>query len=116
MERTQGVWAVLNQYEHIWSRRVRRGGRLTFQDIQLILAGHEFTAGLPKLMLSQVPGEDERLRIDYRLDARYDHWLLDGFQDTNHIQWSVMENLIAYLTISTPVTARKLCSAFTSGR
>lgn len=94
MERTQGVWAVLNQYEHIWSRRVRRGGRLTFQDIQLILAGHEFTAGLPKPMLSQVPGEDERLRIDYRLDARYDHWLLDEFQDTNHIQWSVMENLI----------------------
>ncbi|MFM7606345.1 MAG: UvrD-helicase domain-containing protein, partial [Prosthecobacter sp.] len=94
LERTQGVWAVLNQYEHTWSRQVRRRGRLTFQDMELILAGHEFAAGLPKPMLSQVPGEDERLRIDYRLDARYDHWLLDEFQDTNHIQWSVIQNLI----------------------
>lgn len=62
--------------------------------MELILAGHEFAAGLPKPMLSQVPGEQERLRIDYRLDARYDHWLLDEFQDTNHVQWSVIENLI----------------------
>ncbi|MBL9131489.1 MAG: UvrD-helicase domain-containing protein, partial [Verrucomicrobiaceae bacterium] len=94
LERTQGVWAVLNQYEHTWSRQVRRRGRLTFQDMELILAGHEFAKGLPRPMLSQVPGMDERLRIDYRLDARYDHWLLDEFQDTNHIQWSVIENLI----------------------
>ncbi len=94
LERTQGVWAVLNQYEQTWSRQVRRRGRLTFQDMELILAGHEFAAGLPKPMLSQLPGEDERLRIDYRLDARYDHWLLDEFQDTNHIQWSVIQNLI----------------------
>jgi len=94
LERTQGVWAVLNQYEQTWSQQVRRRGRLTFQDMELILAGHEFSAGLPKPMLSQVPGEDERLRIDYRLDARYDHWLLDEFQDTNHIQWSVIQNLI----------------------
>ncbi|MCB1275611.1 UvrD-helicase domain-containing protein, partial [Prosthecobacter sp.] len=94
LERTHGVWAVLNQYEQTWARQVRRRGRLTFQDMELILAGHEFAAGLPKPMLSQVPGEQERLRIDYRLDARYDHWLLDEFQDTNHIQWSVIENLI----------------------
>jgi len=94
LERTQGVWAVLDRYEQAWSRQVRRRGRLTFQDMQMILAGQEFAAGLPRPLLSQAPGEDERLRIDYRLDARYDHWLLDEFQDTNHIQWSVIENLI----------------------
>ena len=94
LERTQGVWEVLSLYEANWSRQVRRQGRLTFQDMELILAGHEFAKDLPRPMLSQVPGEDERLRIDYRLDSRYDHWLLDEFQDTNHIQWSVIENLI----------------------
>ncbi len=94
LERTQGTWQVLSLFEKSWSQQVRRRGRLTFQDMELILAGHEFTKDLPRPMLSQVPGEDERLRIDYRLDARYDHWLLDEFQDTNYTQWSVIENLI----------------------
>jgi ATP-dependent helicase/nuclease subunit A len=94
LERTQGAWQVLNLFEQSWSQQVRRRGRLTFQDMELILAGHEFAKDLPRPMLSQVPGDEERLRIDYRLDARYDHWLLDEFQDTNYTQWSVIENLI----------------------
>ena len=85
---------MLDLFEAGWSRHVRRRGRLTFQDMELILAGHEFAENLSRPMLSQVPGDDERLRIDYRLDARYDHWLLDEFQDTNYVQWSVIQNLI----------------------
>ncbi|MES2596314.1 MAG: UvrD-helicase domain-containing protein [Verrucomicrobiota bacterium] len=94
LERTQGTWSVLNLFEQSWSQQVRRRGRLTFQDMELILAGHEFAENMPKPILTQMPGMDERLRIDYRLDARYDHWLLDEFQDTNYTQWSVIENLI----------------------
>ncbi|MBX7208791.1 MAG: UvrD-helicase domain-containing protein [Verrucomicrobiaceae bacterium] len=94
LERTQGVWRVLSLFEQRWSEQVRRRGRLTFQDMELILAGHEFAADMPRPMLAQTPGEEARLRIDYRLDARYDHWLLDEFQDTNYVQWSVIENLI----------------------
>ncbi len=94
LERTRGVWAVLTRYEQAWAREVRRRGRLTFKDMALILGGHEFTPGLRRPHLTQALSTDERLRIDYRLDARYDHWLLDEFQDTNSIQWSVIENLI----------------------
>lgn len=94
LERTRGVWQVLSLYEENWSHQVRRRGRLTFQDMELILAGHEFSADMPRPILTQTADAEARLRIDYRLDARYDHWLLDEFQDTNHVQWKVIENLI----------------------
>jgi ATP-dependent helicase/nuclease subunit A len=94
LTRTHGSWAVLSHYERTWSQQVRRQGRLTFQDMELILAGHEFGENLPRPVLSQVASEDDRMRIDYRLDARYDHWLLDEFQDTNHTQWTVIRNLV----------------------
>ncbi|NNE91914.1 MAG: UvrD-helicase domain-containing protein [Verrucomicrobiales bacterium] len=94
LQRTRGTWEILAEYEKTYSRLVRRRGRLTFQDMELILAGHEFGSDLPRPMLSQIPGPEERLRIDYRLDAQYDHWLLDEFQDTNYVQWEVIKNLI----------------------
>lgn len=94
LERTRGVREVVAGYESAYGSQVRRRGLLTFQDVQLLLAGRggEETDASP--VFTQIPGEDERLRIDYRLDARYDHWLLDEFQDTNLLQWRVIENLV----------------------
>ena len=37
-----------------------------------------------------IASEDARLRreaVDFRLDARYEHWLLDEFQDTSRAEW-----------------------------
>ncbi len=94
LRRTHGVWQLLNRYESTYADRIRRQGKLTFQDLALLLSGSgsEDPDTIP--LLSQLPGDDERLRIDYRLDARYDHWLLDEFQDTSHLQWKVIANLI----------------------
>ena len=89
--RTHGIWLILNEYEYFYSQLVRRRGRLTFHDMEVILAG---APGSPSPILSQSPDADSRLRIDYRLDASYHHWLLDEFQDTSHLQWSVISNLI----------------------
>ncbi|MDF1852549.1 MAG: UvrD-helicase domain-containing protein [Verrucomicrobiales bacterium] len=94
LRRTQGVWHLLNRYESTYAERVRRQGRLTFQDLALLLAGVSTSDASATPLLSQIPGEDDRLRIDYRLDARYDHWLLDEFQDTSALQWKVIANLI----------------------
>ncbi len=97
LARTRGIRELLNHYERVYGEQVRRRGQLTFQDVQLLLArradeGRGDAADSP--LFTQLPGEEDRLRIDYRLDARYDHWLLDEFQDTNLLQWRVVENLV----------------------
>ncbi|MFA5206727.1 MAG: UvrD-helicase domain-containing protein [Lentisphaeria bacterium] len=84
LESTRGVFAVLAPYGHEYDRRLRRAGRLTFADVQYLLAGG---AGGPEL-------EARRLNLEYRLDAKFDHWALDEFQDTSRQQWHIIRNLV----------------------
>ncbi len=80
LEITQGIHAVLRWYDRVYDREVRRAGKLTFGDILRVL----------------VTGADslERATVNWRLDARYDHWLLDEFQDTSREQWQILQPLI----------------------
>lgn len=88
---TRGIFSVLDGYERVYHEMVRRAGRLTFADVQRLLAPD---SGAP--VLTREPGDDlsQRLLIDWRLDGHFDHWLLDEFQDTSHAQWRVLQNLI----------------------
>jgi ATP-dependent exoDNAse (exonuclease V) beta subunit len=90
LEATRGIFAVLQGYERTYHDAVRRAGKLTFADVQRLLAPG---AGAPALTRDAAAAEG-RLFIDYRLDAEIDHWLLDEFQDTSFGQWSVLKNLI----------------------
>ncbi len=90
LEMTQGIYAVLRGYEAVYHEVVRRTGKLTFGDVQRLLAPGEGGAR----PLSRDTADENRLFIDYRLDAEIDHWLLDEFQDTSFGQWSVLKNLI----------------------
>jgi len=89
LEMTRGLFAVLHGYETIYHDAVRRNGRLTFADVQRLLLP---AAGAP--VLSGAGAGEGRLLIDWRLDAQFDHWLLDEFQDTSFAQWSVLRNLL----------------------
>jgi len=90
--KTQGFWELLHLYEQEYGTNIRRQGKLTFKDLEIILNGTDLSTSIP--LLSQIPNEEARLQIDYRLDSQFDHWLLDEFQDTSFLQWSVLENLI----------------------
>ncbi len=124
IETTRGIFAVLRSYEANYHDAVRRAGRLTFADVQRLLApessgtllsadvtsgkhhlpgapepeGPEAGGQLPDTPPLVLPGADtageRRLLLDYRLDAEIDHWLLDEFQDTSFGQWSILRNLI----------------------
>ena len=89
LEMTRGLFAVLHGYESVYHEAVRRAGRLTFADVQRLLLP---AADAP--VLSGAGPAEGRLLIDWRLDAQFDHWLLDEFQDTSFAQWSILQNLL----------------------
>lgn len=91
LEKTRGIYQVLDLYERFYDSLLRRQGRLTFTDVQYLLtAGNRYSGGA---LISRMPSAEARLYIDYRLDCRLDHWLLDEFQDTSDLQWEVLSNL-----------------------
>lgn len=80
IESSRALYQLLADYEDIYARSVRLAGQLTFADLATLLALHQ-----------------ERIdhqHIEYRLDGRYSHWLLDEFQDTSRLQWKIMLPLV----------------------
>ncbi len=83
-ECTQAIREVIVIYDEVCDRRMRRKGMFNFNDIKVLMndwANHEEK----RLM---------REALDFRLDAKYSHWLLDEFQDTSRSDWMGLFPLI----------------------
>lgn len=91
LKKTSGIYRILDQYERFYDDMIRRQGKLTFTDAQYLLTAANYHSG--GALISRMPRTDARLYIDYRLDCKLDHWLLDEFQDTSDLQWEVLRNL-----------------------
>jgi ATP-dependent helicase/nuclease subunit A len=90
LQQTQGLGAMLHQYHSQYDEIIRKRGAFTFNDAQYLLTPRNRNgAG----SISRQAGDPDRLYIDYRLDAKLDHWLLDEFQDTSDLQWETLDNL-----------------------
>ncbi len=77
VERTLAVLSLVGAFDAICERQLRRRGLLGFDDVKVLMGE----------WLASEAGRLRRESVDYRLDARYDHWLLDEFQDTSTAQW-----------------------------
>ncbi len=88
---TQSTYRLIRRYDEAYRRGILRSGVLTFDDILELV---DPAGATPAPMLSQERIEEARLYLNYRLDGRVDHWLLDEFQDTSDRQWRVLEPLI----------------------
>lgn len=80
MQSSEALYNLLEDYEEIYTRTVRQAGQLTFSDLATLLVHHQ--------------SEINHKHLEYRLDGRYSHWLLDEFQDTSRLQWRIMLPLV----------------------
>lgn len=81
LEVVQAKIALVTAVEETYERLTRRMGKLTFGD---------FTA------FSSERGQRgiDIQNVQFRFDARFDHWALDEFQDTSDLQWKCLRDLV----------------------
>ncbi|HNQ87700.1 MAG TPA: UvrD-helicase domain-containing protein [Verrucomicrobiota bacterium] len=79
--KTSAIHDLVAEYELLYDRLARRRGRLAFADLPVLL--DEATSSLPA-------GDAIRL-LGFRWFQRFDHWMLDEFQDTSRVQWNVLK-------------------------
>lgn len=91
LTQTAGLYRILALYESHYNAHLRRSGAMTFTDAQMLLTDANTAAHAA--IISRDATAAGKLYIDYRLDCRLDHWLLDEFQDTSDLQWAVLHNL-----------------------
>lgn len=83
-EVTGAIRELIGYFDELCERNLRRRGMLCFDDVKV-------------LMGAWVRGEDQRLAreaMDFRLQERHRHWLLDEFQDTSRADWRGLFPLI----------------------
>lgn len=75
--RTQSAYRLMRQFDAFYRDYVRSRGKFCFHDVTRLLDRGDLS--------------HFRALLEERMDARYNHWLLDEFQDTSRSQWNVLE-------------------------
>jgi ATP-dependent helicase/nuclease subunit A len=89
LARSRALYRLLSRFEARYQVLVRDNGQLTFLDVAGLLAAAGGTSWGAKSV-----GSFSRQEMNFRLDASYDHWLLDEFQDTSRLQWKALRDLV----------------------
>lgn len=84
--RTQAYAKFLHVYLNHYEEESFRSGRFSFADTARLLDPSRLNP------LTGISPNHELMQ--YRLDTRFDHWLLDEFQDTSRSQWNTIEPLV----------------------
>ena len=87
LARAKGLYAFVQLYESVYAKLVRGAGLISFADITTLLAERATDD-------DQTDAQDWRSQVAYRIDQNFDHWLLDEFQDTSRVQWTILRTFI----------------------
>ncbi len=77
LKRTHAIYRMMANFEKKYAELIRNRGRFLFNDVTRLLG-------------KDVLPEQLRQDLEYRMFCRYDHWMLDEFQDTSQSQWKVI--------------------------
>lgn len=81
LARSRSLHELMRKFEDIYTGLVRSAGLVTFGDITDSLA-------------RRAEKGSWRDVAAYRIDQKFDHWLLDEFQDTSRAQWKILKTFI----------------------
>jgi ATP-dependent exoDNAse (exonuclease V) beta subunit len=90
MAETENAQQLIAFLAIFYEREVLSKGWLTFRDLLRMMNG----------MARKGWMDDEAIHFWYRMDGRFDHWLLDEFQDTSRGQWLALEPLLSEVLVS----------------
>ncbi len=89
-EQTKATYQLLAGYHDELSQLKHDQRLITFSDISHRLAAWIKRHTQPEPNGATVDAADKMRQIDWRLDARIEHLLLDEFQDTAPVQWDIL--------------------------
>lgn len=87
LQRTRSTHELMSIFESKYSALIRNQGKFLFHDVTRMLGDGVVTP-------------DFKRDLQYRMYCRYDHWMLDEFQDTSQSQWRVIKPFLDDLTDS----------------
>lgn len=87
LERSEELHTFVRRYESVYADLVRNTGIISFADITALLAKRAADSDVKDAL-------NWRAQVAYRIDQYFDHWLLDEFQDTSRIQWTILKTFI----------------------
>lgn len=87
LERSRGLYQFVQRYESVYAELVRHAGLISFSDITQLIAERAADT-------DNIDALDWRTQVAYRIDQNFDHWLLDEFQDTSRLQWTILRAFI----------------------
>ena len=79
---TLGIYKIIRAFDKLYKKNVFQKSKLYYPDIPAFLQNS----------FANQPSNLEELY--YRIDQKFDHWLIDEFQDTSMIQWKILQPII----------------------
>ncbi len=87
---TEATRDLLDKYDRELHELQRRHGGCSFSDVARALAGRPSSRGSVDSSAAVNPPDHKGLDYKFRMDSRLSHLLLDEFQDTSPLQWTVL--------------------------